>query len=209
MRQSWGMHAVWIPGTDINVGDIVQKDGQGNLAAIGNLKETYNIAYNSKESEGLKAAFKSASTKIKYFQGGAAVTENRLDLGADASVEFGFTGSDSFFVSTPAGKITTLQNLIGIGNKLVDVDTWRHDKYFIVRAVFNAEGFTVLGSKQANRKATFTGNANALIKFVTLGLNAGVNKSSTANLDVEFLGMSGALGVELARVKQNGFIVSR
>lgn len=209
MRQSWGMHAVWLPGSAINAGDIVQMRSPGDLALVGNLKDDFDITFSSRQSEGLKAGFKSASTKIKYFQGGAEVSANRLSLGANASVEFSFSGSDSFFVSTPVGKVTTLENLIRIGDRLTNVTSWRHDRYFIVREVFDADGFTVLGSEQANRKATFTGDANALIKFVTLGLSAGVNKTSSTNLDVEFIGGTGALGIELARVKQNGLIVPR
>jgi len=206
MRQSWGMHAVWFPGTKISVGDIVQKAKDGTFQPVGKLKN-FGVDVKTTKSEALKTGFKSAATKVRFFQGGVEVPAAKVDVVADANVEMEFTSADSFIVSTPIGSVVTIDNLLSIGNQVTGIANWSHSKWFIVRQVLTANGFSVLGSEKRGRKLGFSGKGRAVLDFATLGLTAGIKKTGNVQLDVEFLGKKGALAIDLAQVKKNGLVV--
>lgn len=206
MKQLWGMHAVWFPGTRFRVGDIVQRAKDGTYQKIGSLKEM-GIAVKSTSSEALKTGFKSTTTKVTIFQGGGEVTQSQVNASANAEVEFSFTKGESFSVATPVGKVDTLENLLGIGAKITALPTFDHNDWRIVRQVLTVKGFTVLGSETRGSSIRFGGKGKAVIDFINFGLSAGIKKTSNSTVDVEFVGQSGALGMDLAKVKKNGAVV--
>lgn len=206
MKQTWGLHAVWIPGTDIGAGDVVQKAKNGTFQRICGLRDL-DVDFTTKRSEALKTGFRSAATKVTFFQGGGEVSADQLDLEADAKVELEFTQADSFSVATPIGSMETVEDLLGIAKKVKNHPDWRHSKWYVVRGLLDVDGFTVLGSEKKGKKISFSGTGKAVLDLASFGLTAGVRRESDTSLDVEFIGAKGALAMDLARVRKNGFVV--
>lgn len=206
MRRNWGMRAVWFPGTKVSVGDIVTKATDGTFQKIGELQD-FAVTFDTTTSEALKTGFKSAATKMRLFQLGVEVSETAIEADVDAKIQIEFTKDESFSVATPIGTVDTLENLLAIGASVRALPTWNHRKWLIVRQVLTADGFTVLGSEKKGHKVEFSGKGEAVLEFMRLGLSAGINKTSSSALDVEFVGTNGPLAMDLAKVKKNGVVV--
>jgi hypothetical protein len=206
MRRNWGMRAVWFPGTKVSVGDIVKRAKDGTFQRAAKLKD-FGISFETTTSEALKTGFKSAATKMTVIQLGAQVPDTNVEADVDAKVQIEFTKDESFSVATPIGTVETLENLLAIGATVRDLPTWEHRKWFIVRQVLTAKGFSVLGSEKKGRKIEFSGKGKAVLDFVQFGLSAGIDKTSSSALDVEFIGTKGPLAMDLAQIKKNGSVV--
>jgi hypothetical protein len=207
MKKIWGMHAIWLPGKKLKAGDIVQRSQDGTYERVGNLKQDFAITTTKTRSESLKTGFKSAGTKTRLIQAGVDVSQAQVKAEAKAEIEFEFTKSESFSVATPVGTVETLDNLLGIAAKIAALDGWNHRRWLVVREVLTVKGFTVLCSSSAGKKIKFSGKGKAVLDFVNFGLSAGITRSGSSSVDVEFVGKNGALAMDLAKIRKNGFVV--
>ena len=202
LRRAINARAVWLPGSPVQIGDImIKKDDL--FRQVGHISE-FGATIKSAAHVDVSLDLASKQVKQKIFQFGAEVGKDQLDLSAEASVKFEFSGTSEFILKTPSLSGLSVQNLLAIGGQLAGKPGWDHKDFFIVSETYGAADWTFLGAKEANRSFDVSGKGAGILSFLTAGISAGVKTSGT--VDVKLSGKSGMIGMNLVRVKDDGSI---
>lgn len=208
LRNEMSFRAVWPPGTNIALGDVLVFQN-GVFHPVAGLKD-FDIPFTPEPAlkfGGLR--LNAVGVRNRIIQGGADVSLARLDLGAKAELRIAFSGEEGYFLRTPDLTGTQIDNLLGVANRVSSSSDWKPGKYFIAHTVYHADEFVFLGSKGRNRSMKFSGAGKAIVSFLTLGLAGGLERTSAQKLTVEIIGQAGPVAVGVARIKRNGEIEFR
>lgn len=203
LRTQLRFRAVWPPGTNIQVGDVLTFQDDF-FHPVANLND-FGVGYQSEEAlrfGGLR--LNALGVRNTIFQGGAEVSLSQLDLNAEAELKISFSEQDGYFLRTPDLIGTQTENLLGLAQKVVAIPNWKFGKYFIAHTIYRAEEFVFLASKAKRRTVKFGGAGKAIVSFLTLGLSTQLEKTSAQSLSIEIFGQGGPVAMGVVRVKKNG-----
>jgi hypothetical protein len=201
VRKALGVRAVWTPGEPRNLGDILVKRGSqffpfDDLSSFG---ATFNRAAHTDKSLDLA----SSHTKQRIFQAGVELPDaSKLDLSAEASVKLEFNAKDEFILKTPTLSGEHITNMNKVAQAVFGRPDWKHDKYYIIEEIYQAEEWTFLGTESSSSKIDVSGKGAGILSFLTAGASAQINV--TGSIDLKFIGKGGALAMGLVRVKKDG-----
>lgn len=202
LRKAINARAVWLPGSPVQIGDImIKKDDL--FKQVGHVSE-FGATIRSAAHVDISLDLSSKLVTQKVFQFGAEIGKDQLDLSAEASVKYEFAGASEFILKTPSLSGLSIQNLLSIGAQLAGKPGWNHGDFFIVAETYGAADWTFLGAKEASRSFDVSGKGAGILSFLTAGISAGVKTSGT--VDVKLTGKSGMIGMNLVRVKDDGSI---
>ena len=205
LRRRTALRAVWLPGTEVRVGDIMLlKDGA--LISVGNLKSK-NIPYKECSiGEAQSINLQSSGVSKTLMQNGVKVSVDKLDTSANAELKISFNDVNSYFLRTPVLSGTGLENAMGIAKKIAEIPGWDHLRNYVVHKIWRAEDFVFLGNLDRNAEITFSAKGDFIKKILNQGVSSGVNKSSDQSMNLEVMGTSGPVVMQVFRVKRNGDI---
>jgi len=202
LKNTLGLHSAWPPGSAIDIGDIMVK-GDGLHTQIGNLTD-FGVTFNTVPENGIEVIFESQYVEVETMQGGANVGLLDIVPGIEAEAEIQFKKQETYFFRTPKLKGVSIDNLSAVADQIVDIKDWKHQQYFIAWKVMTADGFTFLGSKQSQKKVKYAGSGDAIVKFIKIGVNAGISKTVDTGVSLQIVGEQGPVAVGYVRVKSNG-----
>jgi hypothetical protein len=200
-----GLRAVWLPGSSIELGDVLQReDGIFNpIENISNMGVTYK---KEKIPKDRTLCFQAQGVSSTVMQGGVEVDIMGMDVGANATVNIEFANKDGYFIRTPQLTGVGIDNLLKVGKQIASMSEWNHGKYYLAWRVLSAKDFVFIGSEQKNRKIGFLGAGRAVLKFLTLGLTAGINEASSSAGLIRVFGTGGPVAIKVVRIKKSGEI---
>jgi hypothetical protein len=201
IKEAIGAVAVWQPGTPVPLGAIMQKDGR-NFEEIDQLASFTSIMQ-SADHQDKSLDLVSKGTNQRIFQANVELpSAAALDLAADASVKYEFASEFEYILKTPILKGKHITNLNKIAQEVRNKPGWDHDHFFLVHEVFDADGFSFLGTEAKKRNFEFGGKGAGILGFLTAGASLGLK--SSGNVDVKVLGKGGTLAIGLVRIRKDG-----
>ncbi len=205
LRRKVALRAVWLPGTQVRVGDIMLlKDGA--LLSVGNLKGE-NIPYNvSSIGEAQSIKLQSSGVSKTLTQNGAQVSLEKLDTSIDAELKISFNDENSYFLQTPILSGIGLNNAISIARRIAEIPSWDHLRNYVVHKVWRAEDFVFLGNLDNKAEISFSAKGEFIKNILSKGISSGVHISGGHSMNLEVMGKSGPVVMQVFRVKRNGDI---
>lgn len=205
LRNRVALRAVWLPGTEIKVGDIMLiKDGA--LLSLGNLIDE-NISYTvSSIGEAQSLNMQSKGVSQSLVQNGARISLAKLDASADAELKISFNSENSYFLRTPSLKGYGMNQAMKVARKVAKLPEWDHLKNYVVLKVWRAEDFSFLGTLDENSELSFQGKGECIRNMINKGISTGVSRSGSSSMNLEIMGKSGPIVMQVFRVKRNGDI---
>jgi hypothetical protein len=205
VRQNLALEAVWLPGQDIELGDILQRK-DGILEKIANISD-YGISF-STEVVQRKAAldFQAQGVRTHVIQAGVEVSPYNVDMNVEASIEIDFQKEETYYIKTPQFDGIGINNLIRLGQHIAGIGSWQHRRWFVVTNVFTVSEFVFLGSSEANRSVEIKGSGEAIAKFLETGFSTNLNFSGLQNIETRITGQSGTVAMRVSRFRKNGGI---
>jgi hypothetical protein len=205
LKSNLGLRAVWLPGTEIALGDILRHE-DGIFRRIANLSD-FGVPFRSKKLGGnISLKFQARGVSSTLLQAGAEVDPAHIDAKAKAEFKIEFKSKNTYFIRTPELAGVEIGNLIKVGKALKGHPDWRYNEYFIASGVYQAKEFVFLGSQSKNKTIRFGGLGSAILEFLTLGASANVAKVTTSSVTVEIIGKGGPVAMNIARFKKDGQI---
>jgi hypothetical protein len=201
LRDALNARAVWQPGKPVQIGDIMVRrdDSFHKVGHIADFGATIRSSPHADKSLDL------ATSKVKQriFQANAELPgSDQLDLSAEASVKYEFSGKSQFILKTPNLKGLSIDNMLMIAGQLAALPNWKHDKFFIVEETYGAEQWSFLGTKESASNLELSGKGSGILSFLTAGVSVGLKSSGT--IDVKMLGGGGMLAMNLVRIRKDG-----
>jgi hypothetical protein len=207
LRKAINARAVWLPGSPVQIGDIMVRHESllknGAFKPVGHISD-FGATLRSVSHVDISLDLASSKVKQRVFQGNVEVGKDQLDLSAQASVKFEFSGESQFILKTPSLSGLSIQNLLMIGGQITNKPGWDHDDFFIVSETYGATDWSFLGSKESNKSWEVSGNGNGILSFLAAGMTAGLKSSGT--IDVKLTGKSGMIGMNLVRIRKDGTV---
>ena len=205
IRKNLGLRAVWLPGTNIKLGDVLWlKDGI--FVPITNLRKLKVNFESEKLSDNISLKFQARGVSSSILQGGAKIKPINIDLKADAELEIQFNREDTYFVRTP--KITgyTITNILTVAQNIIKIPDWNNKRNFIAWNVYKAGKFIFLGNEGGNATVRVQGTGKAILDFLKVGVSAKVARVTSSNTNIELIGERGPVAMRVIRVRKNGDI---
>ena len=205
LKDNLGLRAVWLPGTEIGLGDVLQhKDGI--FRPIGNLSD-FGVSFRSKKLGGkVSLKFQARGVSSTVLQAGVAIDTTLMDPNANAELKVEFKSKNTYFIRTPQLAGIGISDLMKIGSAIKGRPGWRHKDYFIAWRVYRATEFVFLGSQSKNMTVRFRGLGSAILEFLTVGASANVAKVTASSVTVEIIGEGGPVAMNIVRIKKDGQI---
>lgn len=176
----------------------------GIFTQISNLSY-FNIDFTSKENlTDLSLNFQAQGVRSTIIQANAEIDLPGLDPGIEAELRVEFNKKDTYYVKSPELTGNIIQNVITIGHKVSCLQNWNFKKYYIVTNVCTADDFLFLGSSNKQGTVKLRGKGDAMKDLLTAGITTDLSFTTTKTVDIEFKGKSGALCMQVRRVKRNG-----
>ncbi len=201
MRRAIGAHAVWLPGKPMQVGDIMVRRDDA-FFKIGHISD-FGATLKSAEHADISLDLNSAKVKQRIFQAGVELPDTAgLDLAAQASVKYEFSGKDQFVLKTPTLNGLSIQNMLEISNVLKDKPGWKHNKFYIVEETYGAVDWSFIGTKDSASSFELAGSGSGILSFLSAGFSAGLK--SSGNVAVKIMGKGGMIGMNLVRINEDG-----
>jgi hypothetical protein len=201
VRRSLAAKAVWEPGAQFELGDILTtRDGlfnpSGTLAA-------YGITYQTRQGNDRKLNLKSTGTSETIIQGGVEV-KNTEELKADisATIEYKFSGEFEYVLKTGDLDTESVVDVNNVAKAVLAIPEWQHDKWYIVEKIYKAGDWSFLGNRKTSKSIKLSGKGDAIKEFLSVGASVGI--TATGSIALEMLGAGGALAMRLVRIRKNG-----
>ncbi len=205
LRRRVALRAVWLPGTEVRIGDIMLlKDGA--LVSLGNLIDE-NIQYTASfigEAQSLNLQSKGVSQSL--IQNGAKISLSKFDSAIDAELKISFKEENSYYLRTPIMKGAGMDQAMTVARKIAKLPHWDHLKNYVVHKIWRAEEFTFLGNLEGNSEVSFKGKGEFIRNILSNGITSGVSKAGNRNMSLDITGKSGPIVMQVFRVKRNGDI---
>ena len=201
LRRAIAAHAVWLPGKPTQVGDIMVKR-DAVFFKVGHISD-FGATLKSASHADISLDLSSAKVKQRIFQAGVELPDTAtLDLAAQASVKYEFSGREQFVLKTPTLSGLSIQNMLEISNVLKDKPGWKHNRFFIVEETFGATDWSFIGTKESGSNFELTGSGSGILSFLSAGISAGLK--SSGNVEVKIMGKGGMIGMNVVRINENG-----
>lgn len=205
LKSNLGLRAVWLPGTDIELGTVMQRK-DGIFLPVGKLGD-FGVPFSFKKLGGnVSLKFQARGVSSTLIQAGAEVDPAQIDAKAKAEFKIEFKSRNTYFIRTPQLAGVGISDLLKVGRAVKKIPDWRFGEYFIASAVYRAKEFVFLGSQSRNRTIRFGGLGSAILDFITVGASAKVAKVTTSSVGVEIIGEGGPVAMNVARFKKDGQI---
>lgn len=205
LRRRVALRAVWLPGTEVRVGDIlIMKNGA--LASAGNLADE-KIDYKVR-SIGSAQSIKLQSSGVsqRLTQNGNDISVSKLDAKGEAELKLRFKEENSYFLRTPALSGEGLEGAIGIARKIAELPSWDHLRNYVVHKVWRAMDFVFLGNLEGSTEISFKGKGEYIRNIISHGITYGLSVNGGHSMNLEVMGESGPVVMQVFRVKRNGDI---
>jgi hypothetical protein len=203
LKDSLGLRAVWLPGTQIALGDVLEHR-DGVFQQIGNLRDL-GIGFTERPlGKKVSLSFQSKGVSWTVIQAGAQVDPANLPAKAKVEVSIDFKSNDTYFIRTAQLTGVGIPNLIKIGKSVKRNPDWHHKDYFIACQVYSAKEFVFLGSEGKKGNVRLGGEAKAVIDFLTVGASAKVARVAGSGVIIEMMGEGGPIAMRVRRIKKNG-----
>jgi len=205
LRRRAALRAVWLPGTEVRIGDIMLlKDGV--LVSVGNLEDE-NIPYNvSSIGEAHSLSLQSKGVSQMLIQNGAKVSLSKLNTALDAELTISFQEENSYYLRTPSLSGVGMNMAMSIAREIAKLPDWDHSKNYLVHKIWRAEDFSFLGNMEGSSELTFKGNGEFIQNLISNGISSGLSKTGNKNMSLELMGKSGPVVMQVFRIKRNGDI---
>ncbi len=205
LRRRLALRAIWLPGTEVRVGDIMLlKDGA--LVSVGNLKGE-NIPYNVRSiGEAQSINLQSTGVSQVITQNGTKVSLSKLDTNAEAELTLTLKHENSYYLRTPVLSGTSLDQAMSIARIIAKLPSWDHLRNFVVHKIWRAEDFVFLGNLDNSSEINFTGKGEFIRNLINNGISSDLSISSGHSMNLEIMGKSGPIVMQVFRVKRNGDI---
>lgn len=206
LRRKYSFRAVWLPGTDIKIGDIlILKNGA--LVSVGNIGNEGISSGEEVVADMDSLDIKSTGVSKTLLQNGTKVTAGKIDASEEIELKISFNNENSYFLKTSKLSGKSMTSAISIARKIAGLANWDFQRNYVVHQVYHAEDFAFLGSTAKDSSATFKGSGEAIRKFIEAGISADLNRTGSRNLSIEVTDKAGgAVVMRLFRVKRNGGI---
>ena len=205
VKQNLALEAVWLPGQDIELGDILHRK-DGILEKIANIK-SYEISYETEVVQRNAALdFQAQGVRTRVMQAGVEVSPYDIDMSVEASLNIEFNKEETYYIKTPQFDGIGINDLIRLGNHIAGIDSWKHRQYFVVTNVFSVTEFVFLGSSERNRTVQIQGSGEAVVEYLETGFSTDLNFSGLQNIETKITGQSGAVAMRVSRFRKNGRI---
>jgi hypothetical protein len=205
LKNNLGLRAVWLPGTEIQLGDVLKRK-EGIFEPIGNLGD-FGVNFRSKELGGkMSLKFQARGVSSTVLQGGVQINPTQIDAKADAELKIEFKSENTYFIRTPQLVGVGISNLMEVGKAVKVLPNWRYKEYYIASKVYRAKEFVFLGSQSKNRTVRFRGLGNAILDFLTVGASTNLARVTESNVTIEIIGEGGPVAMGIARIKKDGQI---
>ncbi|MDA3823856.1 MAG: hypothetical protein PF450_14765 [Bacteroidales bacterium] len=204
LRRRYSFRAVWLPGTDIKIGDIlILKDGA--LVSVGNIGNE-GIPFEEEQVGDMDSLdIKSTGVAKTLLQNGTKVTLDEIQTSGEVELKISFNEENSYLLKTSKLTGKGMVSALGIAKRIAKLANWDFQRNYVVHQVYHAEDFTFLGSATSDSSATFKGSAEAVRKFIEGGSSAELTRTSSQSLSIEVTDKEGGTVVmRLFRVKRNG-----
>ncbi len=206
LQRRYSFRAVWLPGTDIKIGDIlILKDGA--LVSIGNIGEE-GIPFGEEPVADMDTLdIKSAGVSKTLLQNNTKVTLSEIVPSEEVELTISFNEENSYFLKTAKLSGRGMVSARGIAERIAGQANWDFQRNYVVHQVYHAEDFVFLGSSSKGSTVTFKGSGEAVRNFIRAGSSAELSRNGSHNLSIEVTDKAGgAVVMRLFRIKRNGGI---
>lgn len=203
LRRNLGVRAVWLPGSEIALGTVLQRRDETFLP-IASLSD-FGVSFTSRSMlEQASLTFQARGVSSTVLQAGAEVDLSQIDVKANAELKIEFKREATYLIRTPTLSGEEIGNLLAVGSALKDASDWNHSRYLVVASVYRAGEFLFLGSQTGDQSVSFSGRGDAVRDLLTVGASASVNRSSSSSVSIEIVGQGGPVAMRVVRFKQDG-----
>lgn len=205
LRKAIAARAVWLPSKPFQVGDVLvkKKDLFHKIAHVSGFGATPKIEPHFDISLDLRTG----KVKQRLFQAGVELPDTAgLDLSAEASVKYEFSGESEFILKTPTLSGASIQNMMEIGQRVAPLANWKHDKFFIVEELYSSADWAFVGTTQKKSDFSLSGKGSGILSFLSAGASFGLKSGGSA--DVKIIGKGGPIAMNLVRIDKDGSIAS-
>jgi hypothetical protein len=206
LQRRYSLRAVWLPGTDIKIGDIlILKDGA--LVSVGNIGNE-GIPFEEEVVAAMDTLdIKSAGVSKTLLQNNTKVAFSEIKTSEEVELNISFNEENSYFLKTARLSGRGMVSALGIAGRIARQANWDFQRNYVVHQVYHAEDFVFLGSSAKGSKVTFKGSGEAVRNFIEAGSIAELSRTGSRSLSIEVTDKAGgAVVMRLFRVKRNGGI---
>ena len=201
LRSALKAVAVWLPGKPVSLGSIMAKE-DNSFTELDQLS-SFTDKMKSGKFQDINLNLVSSGTRQRLFQANAELPSTAaLDLSAEASVKYEFSGAFEYVLKTPTLQGEHITNLNQIANAVRNNPDWKHKEFYLVHEVYNSDQFSFVGTEKTKRTFEISGKGSAILSFLSAGASAGLSK--TGDVQVELLGKGGSIAMGLVRIKPDG-----
>jgi hypothetical protein len=207
LRQTVGIHPVFPLGSPMKLGAVLQKR-KGTFAVVGNLKKDFGVKNIRTEPIAVsRIDLTTQGVSARTFQGGIEVGLEKIKANAKADLQLEFNRKEAFIFKTDRLTGQSIDNMFDVAQALRTNKRWRFGQFFVVFEIYNAKDFTFQANLAKSSKTKFSGSGSAIVKFLTLGLSAGLSRSGSFNAQLDVFGAKGPVGFAVARIRKDGLPV--
>jgi hypothetical protein len=206
LQRRYSFRAVWLPGTDLKIGDIlILKDGA--LVSVGNIGNEGIHFEEEVVAEMDSLDIKSTGVSKTLLQNGTKVALSEIETSEEIELNISFNNENSYFLKTSKLSGKGMASALGIARKIARLANWDFQRNYVVHQVYHAEDFAFLGSAAKDSSVTFKGSGEAVRNFIKAGITADLSRTGSQNLSIEVTDKAGgAVVMRLFRIKRNGGI---
>jgi len=205
VKQNLALEAVWLPGHDIELGDILQRN-DGILEKIANISD-FGISFVTETVQRNAALdFQAQGVRTRVMQAGVEISPYNIDMNVEATLNIEFNKEETYYIKTPQFNGIGISNLIRLGNHIKGIGSWHHRRWFVATNVFSVTEFVFLGSSERDRTVEIQGEGSAITNYLETGFSTDLNFSGLQNIETKITGQSGAVAMRVSRFRKNGRI---
>jgi hypothetical protein len=156
LRRRYSFRAVWLPGTDIKIGDIlILKDGA--LVSIGNIGNE-GIPFEEEVVGNVDSLdIKSSGVSKTLLQNNTKVAINEIDTSEEVELNISFNKENSYFLKTSKLSGKGMVSALGTASRIARLANWDFRRNYVVHQVYHAKDFVFLGSAANDSSVIFKG----------------------------------------------------
>ena len=201
LRRRYSFRAVWLPGTDIKIGDIlILKDGA--LVSVGNISNE-GIPFEEEVIADMDTLnIKSTGVSKTLLQNGTKVVLDEIDTSGEVELNISFNKENSYFLKASKLSGKGMVSALGIASQIATLANWDFQRNYVVHQVYHAEDFVFLGSAAKDSSVTFKGSGEAVRNFISQGISAELTRTGSQSLSIEVTDKAG--GVSPPKCNEGG-----
>jgi len=99
-----------------------------------------------------------------------------------------------------------MDQAMSVARKIAELPDWDHLGNYVVHKVWSAKDFVFLGNLESNTEIEFEGKGTFIRNIFTNGISSGLSVNGGHSMNLEIMGESGPIVMQVFRVKRNGDI---